>query len=119
MVARANAILQPARRGQVERKDGRMLRRFTIYLNQGLARRLTVRCATAEVGISEFIASTLEHALSSVEPGSSGGRHDWTADQPLREPESARGASLPKEQDFLPREGRARSRPDGKGPGRP
>jgi hypothetical protein len=74
MVTRENVILRApsARRGQVERKDGRLLRRFTIYLDQDLARRLALHCAATDRGLSECIASVLEGALATAEPVAEG-----------------------------------------------
>ena len=50
-------------RGVIERKDGRQLRRLTVYLAQDLARRLAVHCAAAGIGLSEFIADVVDDAL--------------------------------------------------------
>jgi predicted HicB family RNase H-like nuclease len=50
-------------RGYVERKDGRLLRRFTVYLHHDLSRRLAIHCADANISLSDFIAKTLESAL--------------------------------------------------------
>jgi hypothetical protein len=47
----------------VERKDGRCLRRFTVYLPVDLGRLLTVHCATQDVDVSSFVADVLRHCL--------------------------------------------------------
>ena len=61
--ARGNPRAPSVPRGLVERKDGRHLRRFTVYLEQNLARRLSVHCAAVGIGLSEFVADIVEQAL--------------------------------------------------------
>jgi hypothetical protein len=51
-----------AAKSRVERKDGRQLRRFTIYLDVALAREILVYCASNEMDISELFANAIvEH----------------------------------------------------------
>ena len=47
----------------VQRKDGRELRRFTIYLPCDLARSLRLYCAEREVEMSAVVAAALSQLL--------------------------------------------------------
>jgi hypothetical protein len=59
----------PNPRGYVERKDGRRLRRFTIYLDPSLARRLVLYCADRDQELSGVVAAALEgHLLEADDP---------------------------------------------------
>jgi hypothetical protein len=47
----------------VQRKDGRELRRMTVYLPADLAGRLRVCCAGRDVDVSEFVAEAVAAKL--------------------------------------------------------
>jgi hypothetical protein len=52
-----------ARRGVLQRKDGRSLRRMTVYLPVDLAKRLAIRCAEEDRDISDLIAHAVDRTL--------------------------------------------------------
>lgn len=54
------------RRGIVARKDGRQLRRLTVYLPEDVARALTMRCAALDLDLSAFIADAVDGKLAST-----------------------------------------------------
>ena len=56
-----------AAKSQVERKDGRQLRRFTVYLDVALAREILVYCASNDLDISELFANAIVEHMG-VEP---------------------------------------------------
>jgi hypothetical protein len=47
----------------LQRKDGRSLRRMTVYLPTDLAKRLAVRCAEEDRDISDLISQAVELTL--------------------------------------------------------
>lgn len=53
----------PKRRGIVERSDGRLRARMTIYLPPDLAKALRVRCASEGMEISEAVAEAIQKYL--------------------------------------------------------
>jgi len=50
-------------KGRIERKDGRRLRRFTLYLPCDVANRLAVECAAHDVALSDFVTAAVVDAL--------------------------------------------------------
>ena len=50
-------------RGVLARKDGRELRRMTLYLPSDLARRLAVHCATHDLEMSEVVTAAVRRHL--------------------------------------------------------
>ncbi len=58
-------VVRPATpRAVLARKDGRELRRMTIYLPTGLARRLAVYCAERDVDMSDVVAEAVHHLVT-------------------------------------------------------
>jgi hypothetical protein len=54
---------KPKRSAIVERKDGRELRRMTIYLPVKLAKRLAVHCAENDQDMSSVVVEAVSHHL--------------------------------------------------------
>lgn len=61
--ASTTASLAPRPSSLVERKDGRRLRRVTVYLPFETARRLAVHCAAQDIDVSAFVTALAEEAL--------------------------------------------------------
>jgi hypothetical protein len=60
------AEVRPQVRGArtiIKRRDGRLLRRQTVYLPDPLSRALAVRCAALDCSCSDFIAALVQRAL--------------------------------------------------------
>lgn len=58
----------PRRRGLVQRQDGRVRRRMTVYLPPDLARELAVRCAATGEDISDAVSAAVQAYLARVSP---------------------------------------------------
>jgi Ribbon-helix-helix protein, copG family len=63
---RPSSIQLRVARTRIERKDGRQLRRFTVYLDADLAHQVAVHCATAEIGLSELFACAVAEYMRDV-----------------------------------------------------
>lgn len=59
-------VRTPGARSDVVRKDGRTLRRKTIYLPVPLAKRLELYCTAKEIDISEVITQAVLELLSNA-----------------------------------------------------
>jgi hypothetical protein len=59
--------VQRAKRSVVERKDGRTLKRMTVYLPADLAKRLARHCLEHEQDMSEVIAASVSRTLGRSE----------------------------------------------------
>jgi hypothetical protein len=55
--------VSPAARAVLARKDGRELRRMTLYLPSDLARRLAVHCAEHDLEMSEVVTAAVRQHL--------------------------------------------------------
>lgn len=55
--------VQTSKRSTIARKDGRELRRMTVYMPVDVARRLTVSCAETEVDISDVVTQLVSAHL--------------------------------------------------------
>lgn len=54
---------ETAGRAIVHRRDGRLLRRMTVYLPHELARRVHVACAEADRDVSDWLADLVRERL--------------------------------------------------------
>lgn len=61
--ARARSRGRVKGRAVVERKDGRALRRMTLYLPVDLAKRLALHCVEHERDMSEVVTAAVEREL--------------------------------------------------------
>jgi hypothetical protein len=52
----------------IERSDGRLRRRMTLYLSPELARALKVHAAERDAEMSDIVAAAVEAFLENVEP---------------------------------------------------
>jgi hypothetical protein len=52
----------------ISRKDGRMLKRMTLYLPADLARRLAIHCAEQDIDMSTVVTEAVRRHLAMLTP---------------------------------------------------
>lgn len=60
----SNEVARPASKSLVERRDGRALRRMTVYLPDDLARELAVYCAREDLDLSAAVTESVRRLLT-------------------------------------------------------
>ncbi len=61
-------VVKATRQAPLQRKDGRQVRKMTIYLPVDLAKRLAMHCTAVEVDMSETVAEALSRLLDARTP---------------------------------------------------
>lgn len=61
-----DAVARPASKSLVERRDGRALRRMTVYLPDDLARALAVYCAREDLDLSTAVTESVRRLLTNT-----------------------------------------------------